>query len=777
MLANYYLQHTTHVISLLPYVPKELHGGEPVLNITSTGVMHAMRLREDLPRYGTHHRGQRDDSQSLRNKLKLLAGEAVYFVANGVRRDGTVVWEFSAEPLENPGARRKCGWIKDSKSNKQYAPSHLTGTKEAFSCIRLSKTGQTLYDRLTAEVYDQAGRAENAEQLEKFKNKTIQSIHQDAHEGVPPVPDRLFRTCPPDGLALEGSIKPRGSLSARDGLVSEYLGKLWNHISRNGLANSFISTSTHLPIAAWWSLLPIVEIDPRHPHLLEKKPLIWNFDEEKVRTEILPKVSGFQKQQLFCRRSREVIIDVSEIPKTAWSRVKSTWSVKNMWQSATDFCLPDLTREDPFDPHQFFRNVQVLQGSTFPVSVELRIKGKTQKFVVKRGTGKCDEDSVYGNSRFSAASCHATNEFFANCIYRHFGCPVPKAALLDVQVTLTPCSAPPTVTREYLVVFEWIDGVKWDMKLPTDLQRTRQHMPVDLLLRNFDMCGDKGQNLLVLGNDVFRIDVGGSLNFGASGLRSDKTKSGSLFSDFRKGEGARAKVAALVSAPRVKTQLDLCNVGQLVGAFPAIAQFPEWNDACGYVARTKTLILTEIDKGDANADPKKHVSDLKKKETNRIPAENFYWHILLCHKISHDEAEQKLLRATGEASSPISLEWRTSIELTSPIRIWLRLLKAIGKNEDAAMVHVWDASRSKHVLCVPKGTNKHLLKLPAKGFDAHCSTKLWKAFSGVKKADLPVCRRTDTRLTKWIAGQKFVPPTFLDFLDMAASQRGAEAKS
>merc|ERR1712224_1008339 len=157
----------------------------------------------------------------------------------------------------------------------------------------------------------------------------------------------------------------------------------------------------------------------------------------------------------------------------------------------------------------------------------------------KHVTGNLPEE--YDSFELQSPSRTST-EFFASLAYHLAGVAVPDSALYTIKVTAT-YPGPPQ--QEYscmtmVLLTRFIDGHQLDQKNVTGhpaVPAFCQGLCMDIALGNFDVAGEKGQNLLVVGagsdSRIFRIDNGGSsLNLDKGKLRS----ADNIYTMFKKEE-------------------------------------------------------------------------------------------------------------------------------------------------------------------------------------------------------------------------------------------------
>lgn len=267
---------------------------------------------------------------------------------------------------------------------------------------------------------------------------------------------------------------------------------MYAHLANGKQRQPFISWTRDVEIAAWWSLygmMPVVKTDLA---TLDPTIRIWDFSNENLRNEVLPG-EGYQHQRQFAGRSQEVILDGAVNNYEQVQMQVQSVKVAEFKRNTADINFPVSLAP--------LKVERTLPGSTQPLLVYHPTNGKTYKYVMKRGMGGGDvEVDKQHWQRFSCG--HTSNEFFANLCYHLLGVTVPSCALYSCHVR-----AEDKVFFTYILLTEFLNGtqpVKDDMKIFTS------GVFADILLRNYDVCGEKYCNLLKVGDVGFRIDSGGT---------------------------------------------------------------------------------------------------------------------------------------------------------------------------------------------------------------------------------------------------------------------------
>ncbi len=523
---------------------------------------------------------QKAENAKLRPLFKFCAGRPVHANRGGQRVEGVIVWE--AAP--NDPKKKKQGWIKEDGTNK--TPAVFAGTaRGTYSAVFLSDSTNALDVELrTAAMHTKVG-GDGKQLMKTWGSLSPARLHSLLFANVA-APRSCYRVCRPNEAPENAdSLRPRREMPANLA-THDYFLLMWDHISDGTARQPFISCTSLLRYALWWSLfgaLPLVRIDCARVKALQPLMLIWDFNVDKARDQCLPN-SHMQHMGAFAKRAFEIIFD-SPIPRGAFFKLPVKWLVLRQWRSPdTPESFAMLPYRSTFCPHEELDELEVLAGSTYPIRAKLKRTG--QVVVLKRGTGHTEEDKdSYGHSKFQAASRHCINEFFANCMYRLLGAPVPDASLVEIEVQIQVDGDIIKRHVAYVLFFQFLRGGPADLAQQATLETVRNHFHVDLLLRNFDMCGGVGQNLLVSEHRAFRIDVGGSLLFSARGEhRSGKPDS--WLEDFlgpdKQGKHLRQHVGSSFASRRGHAQLleriKKLPIKQLITR-QDLCIFPEWAEA------------------------------------------------------------------------------------------------------------------------------------------------------------------------------------------------------
>jgi hypothetical protein len=556
-------------------------------------------------------------------KTSVELGEVNVFYDAGILGvpcvEGTLVFEVN----QNLKGNRKNGWIKPLGSDTLQSPSEFIRTKsDPYTKIQIR-----LKDKTVVSLEAHLGSLRDKKNCDttgakQFNSLTHHAVY-DKLKAVQFVPRVAFRVCRSDEVITQ-CISPRINCDVNNLRAYEYFSKMGDHLARSNTNQPFCSATSLLRCALWWSSFGVQRVVAIYPQrLLEtikqkedaKKVCVWNFAAETLRNSVLPE-GGFQHQRSFARRSFEVIFDgpipmylplsSKESGMPNYEQVHCSWTIMNRWDSDNSRELVDLPQlGTPFNPRDFFKDVTALAGSSFPVKV--MIQSDAPKFlVIKRGTGSSvsDLDPLYGSSRFSAGNRHAVNEFISNCMYKSYGVPVPCAQLLDVVVE-TSWSTPKleTHTRVFVLLFEFLSGGALNIEdKDSHVASARKHLHIDMLFDNFDVCGDKGQNLLMASSNnqagiiAYRIDVGGCLCFSATGARRDPGQKNFINFLMPKKDSTNIKDPRLIlagcsNARQMDIFLNPVRGLHLPTRRNDLACFPEWHDACNYVT-TNFMYIT-----------------------------------------------------------------------------------------------------------------------------------------------------------------------------------------
>jgi hypothetical protein len=148
----------------------------------------------------------------------------------------------------------------------------------------------------------------------------------------------------------------------------EYFSRMGTHIKNGNVKTPFLSLSSSLEVAAWWSFLgiaPIVRVDCKQ---LPAGARLWDCSDQSNRHSLFPEHSQATPQRAYSGRSQEVIVDCA-IPFKAVRVLHPTI------QTVAKFELPDQKAMPETLDAKDIRVVKKFEdGVTHPLLVQVQLR-------------------------------------------------------------------------------------------------------------------------------------------------------------------------------------------------------------------------------------------------------------------------------------------------------------------------------------------------------------------------------------------------------------------